>query len=109
MFAAAAVAVALVPPGIVPLRTLAVVILAILAWMSVVHASAALFALWMRFADTLHTIAVTVLFGACYLIVVPVFRLALWFRDPLSLRRAHQTSWVSRTRTVDAGSLERMG
>jgi hypothetical protein len=40
---------------------------------------------------------------------VPLFRLALWFRDPLSLRRTRQTSWVPRTQSVDAGSLERMG
>jgi hypothetical protein len=109
LFAAAAMAMASVPPGVVPFKTLAVVILAVLAWLGVVHASAGLFALWMRFADLLHTVAVTVLFGACYLVVVPLFRLALWFRDPLSVRRARQTSWVPRTRLVDADSLERMG
>jgi hypothetical protein len=109
LLVAAAVTTALVPAGVVPYRRLAVVILAVAAWMGVVHSSARLFALWMRLADTLHTVAVTVLFGACYLVVVPVFRLVLWFRDPLSLRRARQTSWVPRTRLVDADSLERMG
>ena len=64
----------------------------------------------MRFARALQTVAITTIFSVCYLVIVPVFRIILWFRDPLHLRRSlNETAWVARTATVDAVSMERMG
>jgi hypothetical protein len=82
----------------------------VLTWVALVHCHRSLFKKWMQFAHVLHDVAITTIFGVCYLVIVPLFRLALWFRDPLALRRAaQQTSWVTRTANVDAGSMERMG
>jgi hypothetical protein len=81
-----------------------------LTWLALVHSSRTLFALWMRFARALQTVAITTIFSVCYLVIVPVFRVVLWFRDPLHLRRPpDETAWVARTATVDATSMERMG
>jgi hypothetical protein len=88
----------------------AVVLGGVLTWLALVHSSRTLFALWMRFARALQTVAITTIFSVCYLVIVPVFRVVLWFRDPLHLRRPpDETAWVARTATVDATSMERMG
>jgi hypothetical protein len=90
--------------------TYAAVFSGILTWLSLVHAVVPLFRAWMRFAEFLHNVAVTVLFGACYLLLVPFFHLLLRRRDPLHLRRSNDSSsWIIRTGVVDASSLERMG
>lgn len=90
--------------------TYAAVFAGIWTWLSLVHAIRPLFKAWMRFAELLHNVAVTVLFGGCYLILVPLFHLVLRRRDPLHLRRAKSdSSWVVRTGVIDASSLERMG
>jgi hypothetical protein len=82
----------------------------LLTFMALVHSFAALFRRWMRFADVLHKVAVTTMFAICYLVVVPLFGVVVWLRDPLRLRgRARETAWVARTAKVDALSLERMG
>jgi hypothetical protein len=82
----------------------------VLTWLALVHSSRMLFAAWMRAAGTLQGVVATTLFIVCYLVVVPMFRVLIWFRDPLQLRRPpQQTSWVARTATVDAASMERMG
>lgn len=82
----------------------------VLTWLGLVHSFAGLFKRWMRFAEALHTVVVTVLFTVVYVLVVPLFGVFVWIRDPLRLRRrAGETSWVSRNSNVDAISLERMG
>jgi hypothetical protein len=91
-------------------RSLLLLVAGLLTWIAFVHSSKALFRRWMRFAEALHQVAVTTIFGVCYLVIVPIFRAVLWFRDPLHLRRPPQeSSWVARTATVDANSMERMG
>jgi hypothetical protein len=81
-----------------------------LTWLGLVHSFKTLFALWMRCAGALQTVVITTIFSVCYLVIVPLFRMVVWFRDPLHLRRTPQeTSWVERTDKVDALSLERMG
>lgn len=93
-----------------PYRFYVALLAGILTWLSLVHSSRVLFRLWMRFAEGLQTVAVTALFSICYLVIVPLFRLVLWHRDPLRLRRGrNESSWVARTSPVDAASLERMG
>jgi hypothetical protein len=71
-----------------------------------------IYRLWMRFAELLHSIAVAVLFGGCYLLIVPVFFLISRPFDPLRLRgRADAKSyWIKRRRgDVDLRSLQRGG
>jgi hypothetical protein len=88
----------------------AVIVGGLLTWLALVHSSKTLFVLWMRLAGALQTVMITTLFSVCYVLVVPVFRVIVWFRDPLHLRRSrHETSWVARTAVVDAVSMERMG
>lgn len=82
----------------------------LLAWIAVVHSSRPLYAWWMRVAEALHTLVITVLFGACYLLIVPLFGLLTRRRDPLRLRRRRlESSWEVRRGSIDARSLERMG
>jgi hypothetical protein len=86
------------------------IVAGILTWVAFVHTHAALYRLWMKFAHVLHTVAISVIFGACYLLIIPIFRAVLWFRDPLGLRRPpEESSWVARTAKSDALSMERMG
>lgn len=82
----------------------------VLTMVGVIHSSASVFKRWMRFAEGLQTVVVTTIFGVCYLVVVPVFSVIVWFRDPLRLkRRSQQTAWVTRRDDSDPLSLERMG
>jgi hypothetical protein len=86
------------------------IVAGVLTWVALVHTHPKLFQLWMQFAHVLHTVALSVIFGSAYLLIIPIFRALLWFRDPLGVRRRpEETSWVTRTATVDAQSMERMG
>ncbi|MHC4427326.1 MAG: hypothetical protein ACYS0D_01815 [Planctomycetota bacterium] len=82
----------------------------ILACLAFIHSFRAVYDAWMRFAKVLHTIVVAVLFGACYLAVVPLFFLMVWPSDPLRLRKGSKpaTFWIRR-REFDPSSLNRMG
>lgn len=65
-----------------------------------------------RFAEVLNTVIVTVLFAACYLLIVPIFYLLLRWSDPLRLRGddTSDSFWIDKTETpLDRDSLERMG
>lgn len=87
------------------------VVLGLLAFVGLVHSARSVFTKWMAFARFLHSITVPALFGACYLLVVPIFVLLNWRRDPLGLRpRSQSTFWTDRHRgTLDKNSLSRMG
>lgn len=65
---------------------------------------------WMRFAERLNTVVVTVIFAACYLLIVPLFWLLRWRADPLRLHSDPRvkTYWVRRPER-DARAFERMG
>jgi hypothetical protein len=82
----------------------------VLALMAGVHTSRAVYARWLAFSQRLHGFVVTVLFGACYLLVVPLFRLVGLTRDPLRLGRRDraQTFWIPR-QNPGPDSFERMG
>lgn len=83
----------------------------LLAFIGLIHSFASVYAVWLGFAERAHTVVISVLFGACYLLVVPVFRLITLASDPLRLRkRSHaKTFWISRQEDPDPASLERMG
>ena len=83
-----------------------------LAFIGLIHCFRTLYSRWMRFAGLLHTVALTVLFGACYLFVVPLFYLFVRVLDPLKLRSRGQsgTFWIRRRNPgVDPSTLQRMG
>ena len=67
--------------------------------------------LWMRMAERLQSVVTTLLFGACYLLVVPIFAAFVRMSDPLQLRpRKGASSWVAMRREAhDARSYQRMG
>ncbi len=82
------------------------------AFLGMIHCFDALYSRWMRFAELLHKVALTVLFGACYLFVVPFFYLFVRVLDPLKLRSRGQpgTFWIRRRNPgVDPSTLQRMG
>jgi hypothetical protein len=83
----------------------------VLALMAGVHVSRAIYARWLALSQRLHSLVVTVLFGACYLLVVPVFRLIGLTRDPLRLGRRDraETFWIPRRQDPGPESFERMG
>jgi len=68
------------------------------------------FPIWMRWAEKLNTVVMTALFGLCYLLIVPLFFLVQWRKDPLRLRGnpSATTFWISRSKS-DPQSFERMG
>jgi hypothetical protein len=88
------------------------VVSAVLTFLALIHSHRTIYSGWMRFAEVLHTVVVTLLFGACYLLVVPLFFLIAWVSDPLRLRRSSNTDsfWIRRkTQAQDTGYFERMG
>jgi hypothetical protein len=89
--------------------TLAFGCLAVLAG---IHSERRVYALWMRFAERLNVVVVTVLFAAAYLVVLPVFFALVWALDPLRLRKRSDggTFWIKkRTSPHDLDSFKRMG
>lgn len=87
------------------------IVSAIVTFMALVHTAKPVYDAWMRFAETLHGIVVTVLFGAIYLLIVPVFAALVWPFDLLRLRkRDADTFWIAK-RSVGAElkQFERMG
>ena len=82
----------------------------VLAFISLIHSFSSLYTAWLAFAEVARVAVITVLFGACYLLVVPVFRLVTLFSDPLLLRNRSraETFWSERLDDSDPGSLERM-
>lgn len=89
------------------------VVFALLAFMGLIASFHAVYQRWMKFASVLQKIVVTILFGVCYMIVVPFFWLLLRGNDPLKLRpAADSTASLWRTRKAEdtsADSYLRMG
>jgi integral membrane sensor domain MASE1 len=74
----------------------------ILTFMGFVHTTRGIYAGWLRFAKVLHTGVITALFGGIYLLIVPLFALAIWPFDVLKVR-AHKrsnTCWIPK-RAID--------
>lgn len=73
--------------------------------------AARLYRWWLRVAARIQTVVVTILFGACYLLVVPLFSLMLVLRGRLRSRRgAERSDWIdvpAEDTTVE--SFQRMG
>ena len=89
-----------------------VVVLGFLTLIGFVHWNERLYARWMKFAEGLHSVVITVLFGICYLFVVPVFFLIVWPFDLLGLRprSAPNSSWIKRKHPrAEPDSFRRMG
>ncbi len=82
-----------------------------LAFIGLIHSFQSLYAAWLRFAVIAQLVVIGTLFGACYLLVVPVFRLVTLASDPLHLRgrSRRETFWIPRQDDPDPASLERMG
>lgn len=94
-----------------PALTLTVVS-GILAVVGAIYSFRSVFSLWMRFAKVLHVVVTTLLFGACYIVVVPFFFLVIRLFDPLCLRKQPEprTFWIQRRNVrVEVVSLQRMG
>jgi hypothetical protein len=90
----------------------AAIVATVLAFLGLVHSFGRLYSLWMRFADVLHVVSLSLLFGACYLLVVPLFYLIVRALNPLGLRRRgdRQSFWIRRrSPKVDPHSFQRMG
>jgi hypothetical protein len=80
--------------------------------MTGIYCSRAAFAWWMRFSKVLNAVMTTVVFGLCYLVLVPFFVPLIWALDPLRLRRGSNppSFWHERPGTpVTVDSLRRMG
>ncbi len=64
---------------------------------------------WLPLAERIQKVVTTVLFGACYLLIVPLFSIFVRAGDPLRLRES-DSSWVTEQREAsDAQSYQRMG
>lgn len=88
------------------------VVAGILAFIGVIHCVRTVYTAWLKLAMTLHTVIVTILFGFCYLFVVPVFFVIRWPSDPLRVRKRSEveTFWIRRRRSrCDLASFQRMG
>ena len=68
---------------------------------------------WMRVASRIQTVVSALIFGACYLLLVPLFAVFVRIADPLGLRlreREGESSWVVKGSDAnDARSYQRMG
>ena len=68
--------------------------------LGLIHSFQKAYDLWMKFADALQIVVVTVLFGMCYLFIVPIFFIIIKAFDPLRLRfrSKEDTYWIRRRR-----------
>jgi len=75
-----------------------------------VHWSGRIFSRWMQAAGVLNTITTTLLFGACYFVIVPLFWAILQLRRLLTGRRRPRAQWQERDRAdADLAFFQRMG
>jgi hypothetical protein len=82
------------------------------ALIGLVYSFRGLYTRWLAFAEFLQGVVVTVLFGTCYLVVVPWFYLLARVIDMLRSRGHHQTKsfWVLRRQIeFDENYFSRMG
>ena len=92
--------------------SLLALILGAITFIGLVHSFRALYHRWLAFAERLQRVAVTVLFGATYLLVVPWFsllgRIIAWRRAGRQLGATGH--WVARRRAeYDEKYFTRMG
>ena len=83
-----------------------------LALIGLIHSFRAVYSRWLRLAKLLQTLVITILFGACYLLIVPLFFVILRASDPLRLRTRSEPEsfWLPRRGArTDEKSLARMG
>jgi H+/Cl- antiporter ClcA len=88
------------------------IVCALLAGIAGIYSCRAVFSWWMRFAKVLNGVVTTVVFGLCYLVLVPFFVPLIWALDPLGLRGGSKPAsfWHQRRSTpVDVDTLRRMG
>ena len=84
----------------------------VLAFVGLIHSFRALYSQWLRFAGFLNRLVVALIFGGCYLLIVPWFFL---MARAISLLRSRsrfepESFWIPRRRVdCDARSLARMG
>lgn len=85
----------------------------LLCFMAAIFSSRRLFVAWMAFAEKLQVVVVTAVFGLAYVLVVPVFFILSWAKDPLKLRgssTSEETFWVPRDQPpLDQTFFERLG
>ncbi len=88
------------------------VICAVVTFLGGIYCARRGFALWMRFAKIVNRVMTTLVFGLCYLVLVPMFVPFVWIVDPLRLRRGSNCDsfWHERHRPpVNIDMLRRMG
>lgn len=97
-----------VPQGAFP--KIAPLLLGFLTLVLAIHCSKTVFDRWMSFAGRMNVFGTALLFGVCYLVVVPVFWAICRVLDPLRLSRKERTSyWIPRAkREMSLRSLQRM-
>jgi hypothetical protein len=85
----------------------------LLALLGLIYSFEGLYRNWMRFAVGLQKVAALLLFGICYLLVVPVFFVIVRLTDPLKQGRRQRnakTLWVEvRRGDRTSDSFQRMG
>lgn len=84
----------------------------VLAFIGLIHSFRSLYSWWLKFAALLQRLVVTLLFGSCYLVIVPWFFLMAHAIGVLRLRNRSEPKsfWIPRRRVdCDARSLARMG
>jgi hypothetical protein len=99
-------------PNVSKALLIVAVVAGILAFIGVIHSIRTVYTAWLNLAMTLNTVMITILFGACYLLVVPVFFAIRWPSDPLGVRKRSEveTFWIRRRRSrCDLASLQRLG
>ncbi len=84
----------------------------VLAFIGLIHSFRSLYSWWLRFAAHLQRLVVTLLFGSCYVVIVPWFFLMAHSIGLLRLRNRSEPKsfWIPRRHVdCDARSLARMG
>ena len=84
----------------------------VLTFIGLIHSFRSLYSRWLILAEHVQKLVVTLLFGSCYLLIVPWFFLIGRVISLLRLRSRSEPEsfWISRRRAdCDARSLARMG
>ena len=86
------------------------IVLGICAFIAVIPSFRTLYYRWLAFAEFLQGIVVTVLFGACYLLIVPLFAVIAHALDSSRVRTKSKSFWRPRHPAAgDESYFSRMG
>lgn len=76
----------------------------------IILSSRKLFKAWTEFGNLIQKVVTSLLFGAVYLIIIPIFRIPSWIGQIVQREKTENTFWIKRSvQKIDRDFFKRLG